>query len=151
VTRRRRATWGDDIAQRLRFEREARQRGLRFTAKHVGHPRRLTYRLMIHTPVYDTPRKVTITLPPATAAQPSVRIDGPVCMRHRFGDSSLCMWWAKDPREQRWGVEDGLYALVEQAKEHAYCEARCRNGEDWPKPEAPGAHRERCPTCQSLR
>jgi hypothetical protein len=127
--------------------------GLTFSSRVSGKPRRLSYRVEIDVPVYDEPRALTITMPPwaVPGVRPLVTIDGPICLRHRFADDGLCMWWFKDTDEERWVPSDGLYALVGHAIDHAYCEARCRRGHPWPKTEAPRGHREGCPTCRPLR
>lgn len=138
----------------MAFEREARAKGLPFTARFKGKPRRLTYRVPIIVPVYDEPRTLTITMPPSAEAGvvPHVLINGPVCLRHRFSDTGgLCMWWHKDTDDRVWVPTDGLLALVGHATTHAYCEARCQRGHPWPRPEAPRSHRASCPTCRPRR
>lgn len=153
MARRRRAAFNDDAVRRVGFEREAREQGLVFTYRFTEKPRRLVYRVPIVVPVYDESRTLTITMGAAHQhAIPQVLIDGPVCLRHRFSDTGgLCMWWYKDSVEQRWVPDDGLLALVGHATDHAYCEACCRRGRPWPRPEAPRRHREGCPTCQPQR
>jgi hypothetical protein len=148
-----RPTWNDDLRRRLRFEREARERGLVFEHAFRGRPRRLIYEVPIAVPVYDERRRLRITLPPVahSHARPQVLIDGPPCLRHRFDDDSLCMWWSRDSEDERWVPDDGLFALVVHATDHAYCEAECMNGRPWPKSEAPRRHREGCPTCRPLQ
>ena len=146
-----RATFNDDLPRRIQFEREARQEGLPFTGRFQGKPRRLVYRVPILVPVYDEPRTLTITMPPSALAGvvPQVLVDGPACLRHRFRDTGgLCMWWHKDSEDQIWVPDDGLLALVGHATTHAYCEARCRRGNAWPRPEAPTNHRDSCPACR---
>lgn len=149
------ATFNDDLPRRIRFEREAREKGLVFSGGFSGKPRRLIYRAPIVVPVYDEPRRLTITMDFSAspgARPPRVLIDGPVCLRHRFSDTGgLCMWWREDSNQQRWVPGDGLLALVNHAIDHSYCEARCQRGHPWPKPEAPRRHRKGCPTCRLLR
>lgn len=149
MTRRRRPTFNDDVRRRLQFEREARTQGLVFTGRYQGAPRRLVYKTTIEVPVYDDERHVTIAMPPTATAGvvPTVVIDGPVCLRHRFSGGGLCLWWGKDENERRWVPTDGLLALVNLTVDHAYCEERCRRGHPWPRPEAPTEHRGRCPSC----
>lgn len=146
-----RREWDSGGARSWQFEHEARQRGLPFARRFVGRPRRLSYLVDIDVDVYDDQRRLQITMPTLEDddVYPRVRIDGPTCTRHRFKDGHLCMWWSEDEPDRRWHVKDGLYAVVQYAAEHAYCEAECRAGKPWPKPEAPGQHtREGCPTCQ---
>jgi hypothetical protein len=140
--------WFEQIAEQLMFEREARREGMTFKCEPHANLLGVTYRFAIDVPVHDDQRLVTATFD-TTRPDPRVRIDGPVCRRHRFTDDSLCMWFHSDPPEQRWVPEDGLLPLVGDVKLHAYCEAECRAGNCWPKPEAPGAHprRENCPSC----
>lgn len=54
-----------------------------------------------------------------------------------------------DAPEARWVFSDGLLGLLAHIAEHAYCEARCRDGHEWPKPQAPGRHPRpaACPSC----
>jgi hypothetical protein len=153
VSRRSSASFNDDTRRRLRFEREAREVGLPFARRIARSPRRLIYTVPIVVPVYDEPRTLRITLPALAVpgVRPLVLIDGPDCRRHRFHDGGLCMWWYKDQDEQRWIPDDGLYSLVCHAIDHAYCEARCRRGQPWPKTEAPRAHPTDCPSCRSRR
>lgn len=69
---------------------------------------------------------------------PTVLIDGPICLRHRYPDTGgLCLWWHEDELERCWVPADGLLALVNLTVTHAYCEERCRRGQPWPRPEAP--------------
>jgi hypothetical protein len=153
VSRRRRETFNDDVRQRLRFESEARAKGLPFTGRVCGRPRRLTYRVPITVPVYDDERTLTIIMPASAVAGavPAVNVNGPICLRHRYCDGSLCLWWGEDPTDDNWVPTDGLLALVNLARTHTYCEERCRRGEGWPRPEAPTQHRESCPACKHRR
>jgi hypothetical protein len=139
--------WFEEIAAQLIFERDARREGVAFERGARTNPLGLTYRFSIDVPVHDDERVVTAVFD--TAQEPRVWIDGPVCRRHRFLNNALCMWLRSDPPENRWVPEDGLLALIGHIKLHAYCEAECRAGNCWPKPEAPGAHPrpENCPSC----
>lgn len=147
---RRRDNW-DDPRVRIEFEREATERGLVFQRRWTRNPRRLQYTTSIEVPVYDEPRTVVVTLPSLRGRHvyPDVSISGPICRRHRFTERRLCLWWARDGVERKWSLQDGLYALVELTAEHAFCEAECRAGRSWPKPEASRKHRGRrgCPSC----
>lgn len=148
--RRHNHAWFDDVRARLRFEREARVEGIKFTADFVGKPRRPRYRFPIDVPVTDERRRVTVVIESVrTADHPVVHMDGPVCLRHRFAGGSLCMWLNSDPQDQCWVADDGLYALAAHVREHAWCEAACRNGKPWPKEQAPGDHprKKGCPSC----
>ncbi len=138
----------DDVAAQLRFERDARRQ--RFTYARECDGRRLRYRFPIDVPVHDHERLVTVEFNVARSpARPVAHIDGPRCLRHRYADDSLCMWLDTDPPGKRWLTEEGLLELVRHVEVHAYCEAECRAGHSWPKPESPGRHLRSpaCPTC----
>ncbi len=137
--------FADDPAAQIHFERYARRHHLPY--KRTCDGRALRYRFPIDVPIHDDERLATIEF--AAGAQPRVSIDGPPCLRHRFSDKTLCMWFHSDPPEQRWLLIDGLLELARHVEEHAYCEAECRAGRSWPKPEAPGDHPRppSCPTC----
>jgi hypothetical protein len=142
--------WFDDVVERLKFEPKARRQGRSFEFRFVGRPKRALYRFPIDTPVHDEQRLVTVTFHSVRSpSTPIVNIDGPVCLRHRWKDGSLCMWFDQDPDAERWVVRDGLAGLMDHATEHAYCEAECRAGRPWPKPESPGEHPRKpdCPSC----
>lgn len=72
------------------------------------------------------------------------------CLRHRYADGSLCMWFEPDGPECRWVASDGLDALVAHIGRHLFQEAVCRVGDSWPGDESPvGSHPRpsRCKTC----
>jgi len=140
--------WFEWVAEQIIFERDARREGMTFKRELLSDPPGLAYRFAIDVPVHDEQRLVHAVFK-ATPPEIRVWIDGPVCRRHRWQDRSLCMWFASDPPEQRWVPEDGLLALATQVEQHAYCEAECRAGNAWPKPESPGAHPRPtdCPCC----
>ncbi|MEV4420176.1 hypothetical protein AB0L40_09405 [Patulibacter sp. NPDC049589] len=102
-------------------------------------------------PEFDEQRELRIVMPSSPIRSPRVFVNGPACLRHRYADGSLCLWWGRDDEARRWVTRDGLYALVQLATEHVYCEALCREGEAWPKAEAPTRHRPRCPACPTSR
>ena len=123
-----------------------------FDRRFLDQRRRLRYTFEIDVPVYDDRRSVTVQFTRTrSAVRPRVRIDGPRCLRHRFHDDSLCMWWEGDAEDDRWVLQDGLIELARQAMQHAYCEAECRAGRPWPKQESPGTHPRPpgCPSCSS--
>jgi len=137
--------FADDPVAQILLERHARREGLSLERERDGPL--LRYRFVIDVPAYDDERLVTVEF--ADSSRPHVYIDGPVCVRHRYNDGSVCMWFASDPPERRWVATDGLLELARHAAEHAYCEAECRAGRAWPKAEAPGDHPRpsSCPTC----
>lgn len=115
----------------------------------AGH---IAIRLNVPTPGMDLATAVRIDFQTRCRPwRPSVFAEGvPVCLRHRFSDDSLCMWWSKHPQSRRWVGADGLSALVHYIQIHLFQEACCRAGMPWPGDEAPGDHprKRRCPTCR---
>lgn len=146
-----RSAWFDDIPSRLVFESEARRAGIAFRTEELERPRRLRYLFGIDVPVHDDRRDVIADFDATSRPdEPHVFIDGPICLRHRYLNHALCMWLRDDPPDARWEPRDGLAALTGHIEQHAYCEAECRSGRPWPKPEAPGQHprKRNCPTCR---
>ena len=140
-----------DVAGRIFWERDARQLRLRLDAELVGNPLRPRYRFALDTPVTDEERQIRVDLLSFRSHEkPSVFVDGPACLRHRWPDSSLCMWEPSDIAARRWVAADGFRALLRHIRHHLWCEAKCRQGEPWPKEEAPGQHLRpnHCPSCR---
>ena len=111
---------------------------------------RIVYRLIVDVPATALRAPVRIELSTRTRPwRPRVVAVVPECLRHRYGDGSLCMWWERDPNERRWMMSDGLAALIHYVQVHLYQEACCRAGESWPGEEAPGLHvrKRSCATC----
>lgn len=152
----------DGIVGQLRFEAAARRDGITIDRRIICNrrprldlgrevlDRYLVYRFAIDVPVHDEQRLVTAAFSLGERRDPRVRIDGPPCLRHRYADDALCMWFARDAVDQRWVISEGLLALVPHIELHAYCEAECRAGKPWPKDEAPGQHQRprHCPSCR---
>ncbi len=111
---------------------------------------RLIYRFETEIPEISSSVPVRIEL--RTQRRPwraAVFVDAPKCLRHRYDDGSLCMWWAWHPKSRRWVLSDGLGLLVHYVRKHLFQEACCRAGLPWPGEEAPGDHPRpsACPTC----
>jgi len=130
------------------FEAAARRSGM--TIERTLDEASIAYRFAIDVPVHDEKRIARARFEDGRGADPRIHVDGPRCLRHRFRNDSLCMWFGPDAESERWVVGDGLLELVGHIEVHAYCEAECRAGWRWPKAEAPGDHpRPRhCPTCR---
>jgi hypothetical protein len=137
----------DDISGQYLLEAEARSKGLVLTSEFTGGS--LTYHLPVGVPGSNEERHLQVVFA-RNQNQPSVYADGPRCLRHRWSNDSLCMWdpWAAEM--ERWVVADGLGDLRDLAAEHLYCEAECRGGQAWPRPEMPGVHprKRACPSCR---
>jgi hypothetical protein len=138
--------FGGDVARQIAFEADARRAGI-VPGRDVNGPG-VTYSFPIEVPVHYDTRNVIASVGESVRGA-NVKIDGPVCARHRFLDGSLCMWWGADSESAQWRIDDGLLALIAHIRLHAWCEADCRAGQPWPKAEAPGDHPRppRCPTC----
>ena len=104
---------------------------------------RLVYRFEAEVPGAGPSVSVRIEL--RTQERPwraAVFVNAPECKRHRYGDGSLCMWWAGHPKSKRWVLADGLGVLVQYMRKHLFQEACCRAGLPWLGEEAPGEHRQ---------
>ncbi len=93
------------------------------------------YRLPVTVEHYGDERQVEIAFE-GSAQVPRISVDGPGSP-HRFGDRTLCIWHPDDPREQRWALTDGLFALIGLIRLHLFREAYWREFDVWPGPEAP--------------
>ena len=111
---------------------------------------RIVYRCAIPVPEHHSDVPVRIELVTASKPwRPRVYAQAPECLRHRFGDASLCMWWECDPTTRRWMPADGLSELIHHIRRHLFQESCCRAGQSWPGEQSPGEHRRprRCSTC----
>jgi hypothetical protein len=84
-------------------------------------------------------RQITIIFPnrPSLYA-PYVMTDGPRPARHRwpgFRPTHLCLWYAHDPKEMRWTLDDGLARLIDLARVHLIRELWLLSTGTWPAPE----------------
>jgi hypothetical protein len=137
--------WFQDISRRIPFEAGVREL-YSLTSNCSGRSTRdlVTYKLVVGVPEYES-RKLTITV--YNSFVPVVKdvfADGPSESPHRYGNSSLCMWYPDDPAEQRWVYGDGLLQLVTHARVHLFKEASWRehDQEDWPGEQAPHVNKE---------
>jgi hypothetical protein len=110
----------------------------------------ITHRLRVDVPGAQQHVRVRIEL--RTRSRPwvvNVSAEVPECLRHRYEDGSLCMWWQRHAADRRWVLGDGLEALIHYIEIHLHQEACCRAGLPWPGEQAPGEHpRPRgCATC----
>jgi hypothetical protein len=93
------------------------------------------YRVRMEVPYYK-PREVEIRFE-GWARTPKVFVDGPNESPHRYPDGSLCIWYPRDPPEQRWVFSDGLLVLLNYIQAHLFREAWWRERGEWLGPEAP--------------
>jgi hypothetical protein len=136
---RRRSThcWFDDLPRRLRFQRDAAREQAGLQEHNSRSPRRLRYRLDVDVPAYDIVRRVTIDFVPSSRGDtPQVRTDGPKASPHRYAGGALCMWFPRDPVDERWVEEDGLGGLVDRIRIHLWQEETWRRTGLWVGDEA---------------
>jgi hypothetical protein len=110
----------------------------------------IIHRLRVDTPGGEPGVPVRIELRTRSRPwRPKVFAAVPECLRHRYEDSSLCIWWQSHSAARRWVLGDGLQALVHYVEIHLHQEACCRAGLPWPGEQAPGEHprKRRCSTC----
>ena len=136
-----------DVASQYLFEADARRSGVRMEREYVNGG--LRYRFGVDLVASHEQRLTRVDFV-ASRSNPVVHSDGPECLRHRWGDGSLCMWDPGAPPGERWLVRDGIAELVKHIKIHAHCEAECRGGSPWPKAEMAGKHprKDDCPSCR---
>ena len=137
----------DDVAGQYLLEADARANDLVLTSEFNGGV--LTYGFCVGVPASNEEDRLRVVFT-REAKHPAVYAEGPRCLRHRWEDDSLCMWDPAAAEGERWVIADGLGDLRDLAAEHLYCEARCRAGEAWPRPEMPGEHprKRACPSCR---
>jgi hypothetical protein len=126
----------------VRFELGARGwRGLKIERG----PRRV-YRLPVPIPECGEIRHVEIRFEDWSRV-PDIYVDGPSggdASPHRYKPKQLCIWYPRDPPEQKWVFEDGLLMLICHIQLHLFREAWWREtggrkGGEWLGPQAPHA------------
>lgn len=86
---------------------------------------------------YYEPREVEIRFGDWSRL-PRIYVDGPSSPhRYKAEGDALCIWYPKDPPEQKWVFEDGLLALLNHIQAHLFREAWWRETGEWLGPEAP--------------
>ena len=135
--------WYRDCSIVAEFEREAVKEYPSLTSKLriIGKRKWHEYTLMIDLQEYEC-RKVRIRFTSDTKYPPKVTVDGPRESLHRYNGGALCMWYPKDPDDQKWIFQDGLLELLVMIEFHLYREALWREtggfkGGEWYGPEAP--------------
>lgn len=136
-----------DVAGQILLEADARRHGMRIEREFIAGV--LRYRFCVGVAGRNEERLVRVDFTPMRS-NPGVHVGGPPCLRHRWGDGSLCMWDPQGPPSERWQIADGLSELAEHVRIHIHCEGQCRAGNPWPKEEMAGEHpRKRdCPACR---
>lgn len=110
-----------------------RHRGLRV--------RGLTRRFPVEIHFWESPPYDTYGIP--ALDYPRVFADRKAISKHRMPDDALCLWFPRDPEEQRWVQSDGLAMLLRLTANHLLCEELWRqDGADerdsrWLSAEAP--------------
>ena len=155
---RRRPTWEQGFALRMRFERGARDAYPDLNCSSTGSRQyaRIVYRLMVSVTHYE-PRTIEMHFRRDTAVPSLTRIyaDGPTESPHRFSPhakdrqnrTSLCVWHPEDPPELRWVPSDGLLTLIELTRVHLFKEAFYRETGEWLGEEVSDHRRAGSKTC----
>lgn len=132
--------WYSSYRELMIFERGAKAQfpSLKASNKRSGRKMWREYNLTIDVPEYES-RQVVIQMKPNCDGAPKVTTDGPTSSPHRYDEDGgkLCMWYPKDPRENRWIFTDGLLLLLVLIQFHLFREAWWRETGEWPGPEAP--------------
>ncbi len=133
--------WYSNYRKLMLFEQGAKEQFLSLTAinKRFGHKLWREYRLTIDVPEYDCSREVVIKIQPDCVSSPKVTVDGPTSSPHRYDEDNgeLCMWYPKDPRENKWIFTDGLLHLLVLIQFHLFREAWWREKGEWLGREVP--------------
>lgn len=127
--------WYGEFKRRLAFERGAKAEfpGLKTS---LGRSSGYSATVMVDLPGYER-RELRISFDRAHVRAPRILVDGPERSPHRFEDGSLCIWYPRDPDENRWVVSDGLVVLIGYSIEHLFREAWWRETGEWLGDEAP--------------
>jgi len=130
--------WYSDLARRIVFECPLRRINSTVRARgpvNLGH-----YEINVTIELIEgTQRRVRIVFDDDRPTVPRVVVIGEERQQgwpHRYGDGSLCMWFPKDPPEQRWLLEDGLLALIGYVEAHLFREIWWLEHDEWLGPEA---------------
>ena len=83
------------------------------------------------------PQRVVIAFHPDAQHDPAVWAPGSPTSPHRYDDDSLCMWYPKDPPEQRWMWQHGAKALAGHICAHLIRENWWNLTDEWVGAEAP--------------
>jgi len=134
----RRKLWYSDLARRIIFE--APLRCVNGTLRSRGPVNFGSYQLVAQITLVDgTLRTVRIVFRDVRPETPSVFVVGDERRGgwpHRYHDGSLCMWYPRDPGEQRWLLKDGLMALIGYIEAHLFREVWWLENDEWLGPEA---------------
>jgi hypothetical protein len=101
--------------------------------------RALVYRGEVSLDPLPRTRRIAVVLNGAPSrVRPLVMADGPRTRRHRFTayrPLPLCLWYAGDPPDNQWRLEDGLVGLIDITRVHLFREDRFRATGRWRGPE----------------
>jgi hypothetical protein len=146
MTRRRSATWEQNLPLRLQFEKGAAAAYPTLTSRAVGKRKtaRIAYTCTVPVEGYE-PRVIEVRFRRTTSdpETPTIYADGPDDSPHRFAPirrdprSSLCIWHPDDSPDWRWVPRDGLLSLIEMVRIHLFKEAYWREKHVWLGEEAP--------------
>lgn len=134
----RRRLWYSDVARRNVFEAPLRR--VNRTLRSRGPVNFGRYQLVVQLTLVDgTVRLVRIVFDDDHPETPAVFVIGDERRGgwpHRYHDGSLCMWFPRDPPDQRWLLEDGLMTLIGYIEAHLFREVWWLENDEWLGPEA---------------
>lgn len=118
------------------FERGAKDKypSLKSVQRTVDKYRWINYIATIDLEEYEQ-RKIKIRFKSDEGYPPKITVDGPEDSPHRYNGGRLCIWYPKDPLENRWVFDDGLLMLLKLIEYHLYREAWWRETGEWLGPE----------------
>ncbi len=126
------------MARRIVFEAPLRR--VNQTLRSRGPVNLGRYQLLVQLTLVDgTVRQVRIVFDDDRPETPAVFVIGDERRGgwpHRYDDGSLCMWFPRDPPDQRWLLGDGLLALLGYVEAHLFREIWWLEHDDWLGPEA---------------
>lgn len=142
--------WFDRPAHRLQLIAELQAVGAGATQVRPAHHRGGFAVRVVLTPAGLAPHPVTIEFSPNSPNTPWIYAPGPDSP-HRYSDGSLCIWYPRDPPEQRWTWHDGGTALAGHICAHLIREAWWHQTGEWAGEEAPHNERLTVPTRRTRR
>jgi len=126
------------LVARSRHERELRNAYPQM--RHASIDRGTGDRYVLTVSVNGYPcREVTVEVNRLSGLA-NVYADGPTGSPHRYSGRQgrqLCIWYPRDPPEQRWVQDDGLVTLLAMVSLHLFKEAWWREHRTWLGQEAP--------------
>lgn len=104
-------------------------------ARRQDAPAGRTYRVIIDVPHYEQ-RRVEVLFSKDNPKVAKITADGSTDSPHRYEKDRLCIWYPKDPDEEKWVFADSFLVLIGMIAIHLFKEAWWRETGEWLGPEA---------------